>query len=127
LEAHVERAIEQSGNENLVGVRVMSSNQLKSEDLSIKTAGSNEVEAPQQFADDWVHHIGNRATIRIPTYGVLVRGIRTSTLNMDKFEEDRADLTGQQTVHPAGNAPTKTAFTITIEFTKPEDANGLRP
>lgn len=60
-------------------------------DLSIKTAGSNE-EALQQFAEDWVHRIGNRVTIRIPTYGVLVRGIRTSTLGMDKFEENREQI-----------------------------------
>lgn len=45
LKAHEERALAQSGNENLVNVKMVSSNQLKSGDLSIKTASSNEVEA----------------------------------------------------------------------------------
>lgn len=67
----------------------MSSNQLKSGDLTIKTAHSNEAEALQPFADDWIQRIGNRATVRIPTYSVLVHGMRTSTLDMDKFEENR--------------------------------------
>ncbi|KAF2245047.1 hypothetical protein BU26DRAFT_490157 [Trematosphaeria pertusa] len=79
LKAHVERAIEQSGNENITNTKIVSSNQLKSGDLSIKTANNNEAEALQQFADDWVHRIGNRATVRIPTYGVIVHGISNDT------------------------------------------------
>jgi hypothetical protein len=52
LKAHIERAIEQNGNENIVSVKIVSSNQLKSGDLSVKAATSTEVEALQQFADD---------------------------------------------------------------------------
>jgi predicted RNase H-like HicB family nuclease len=52
LKLHVQRAIEQSGNENIASVKIVSSNQLKSGDLSIKTASSSEVEALRQFADD---------------------------------------------------------------------------
>jgi hypothetical protein len=65
LNAHVERAIAQSGNEHINSIKVLSSNQLKSGDLSIRTATNKEVEALKQFADDWVHRIGNRATLRI--------------------------------------------------------------
>jgi tellurite resistance protein len=52
LKLHVQRAIEQSGNENIASVKTVSSNQLKSGDLSIKTASSSEVEALRQFAED---------------------------------------------------------------------------
>ncbi|KAI0573830.1 hypothetical protein Alg130_09943, partial [Pyrenophora tritici-repentis] len=45
LNAHVERAIAQSGNENIAHIKVLSSNQLKIGDLSIKTATSREVAA----------------------------------------------------------------------------------
>ena len=45
LKAHVERAIAQSGNENIISFKILSSNQLKSGDFSIKTATSNKVEA----------------------------------------------------------------------------------
>jgi hypothetical protein len=57
LKAHVERAIVQSANENIMHVKIVSANQLKSGDLSIKTATSNEVEALRQFTDDWTHRI----------------------------------------------------------------------
>ncbi|RII22698.1 hypothetical protein CUC08_Gglean013416 [Alternaria sp. MG1] len=52
LKMHVQRAIEQSGNKNIVNVKIVLSNQPKSGDLSIKTASSREVEALRQFADD---------------------------------------------------------------------------
>ena len=92
LKVHVERAIEQSGNENIASVKIVSSNQLKSGDLSIKTATSSEVEALRQFADDWAYRIGSGATVQIPTYGVLAHGIRTSTMDMDKFKENRIQI-----------------------------------
>lgn len=136
LKVHVEQAIEQSGNENIVHIKIVSSNQLKSGDLSIKTANSKEVEALQQFADDWVHRIGAQATVRIPTYGVIVHGIRTSTLDMEKFEENRAQILQdnkpfipQAEIKHIGwltrDAPTKAASSIIIEFTKAEDANKI--
>jgi hypothetical protein len=84
LNAHVERAIAQSGNENITSIKVLSSNQLRSGDLSI-----NEAEALKQFADDWVNRIGNRATIQITTYSIIAHSIRTSTMDIDQFEETR--------------------------------------
>jgi hypothetical protein len=45
LKARVERAIEQSGNENIANVKTVSSNELKSRDLSGKAATSTEAEA----------------------------------------------------------------------------------
>ncbi|KAJ4330450.1 hypothetical protein N0V95_010054 [Ascochyta clinopodiicola] len=136
LNAHVERAIAQSGNENISGIKVFSSNQLRSGDLSIRTATSNETEALKQFADDWVNRIGNRASIRVTTYGIIAHSILTSTIDMDRFEETRDQLlldnkpfTPQAEIKYIGwltrNAPTKAFSSITIEFSKPEDANKI--
>jgi hypothetical protein len=136
LKAHVERAIEQSGNENIANVKIVSSNQLKSGDLSVKAATSTEVEALRQFADDWALRIGNGASIQIPTYGVLAHGVRTNTMDMDKFEENRSQILQDNRpfipraeIRHIGwltrDAAAKTASTITIEFTKPEDANKI--
>ena len=72
LNAHIERAIAQSRNENISGIKVLSSNQLRSGDLSIKTATSNETEALKQFADDWVNRVDNRALIRIMSEGLAL-------------------------------------------------------
>ena len=136
LNAHVERAIAQSGNENIDSIKVLSSNQLRSGDLSIRTATSKEVEALKQFADDWVHRIGNRATLRITTYGIIAHGMRTSTIDMERFEETRDQLLldnkpfiPQAEIRYVGwltrNAPTKAASSVIIEFSKAEDANKI--
>ncbi|KAG9197704.1 hypothetical protein G6514_001131 [Epicoccum nigrum] len=136
LNAHVERAIAQSGNENITSIKVLSSNQLKSGDLSIKTATSNKAGALKQFADDWVNSIDNRAAIRITTYGIIAHSIRTSTIDMDRFEETREQILlankpfiPQAKIKYVGwltrNATTKAASSIVIEFSKPEDAKKI--
>ncbi|KAH7111337.1 hypothetical protein B0J11DRAFT_498685 [Dendryphion nanum] len=136
LKAYVEQAIEQSGNDNITSIKIVSSNQLKSGDLSIRTANNSETEALRQFADDWAHRIGSGATVRNPTYGVLAHGIRTNTLDMDKFEENRSQMLQdnrpfipQAEIKYIGwltrSAPNKSASTIIIEFARPEDANKI--
>jgi hypothetical protein len=92
LKLHVQHAIEQSSDKSIASVKIVSSNQLKSGDLSIKAASSSEVEALRQFADDWAHRIGDRTTVQIPTFGVPVYGIRTSTMDMSKLDEIRAQI-----------------------------------
>ena len=82
LKLHIQRAIERSGNENIANVKIVSSNQLKSGDPSIKTTSSSEVEALRQFADDWAHRVGSVTTVQTQTFGVLAHGIRTSTIDM---------------------------------------------
>ncbi|KXH36077.1 hypothetical protein CSAL01_13380 [Colletotrichum salicis] len=63
LKAHVDRAIEQSSNENIRKLKAVSANQLKSGDLSIKTATTKDIEILHQFAEDWENHIGNGAAV----------------------------------------------------------------
>ena len=136
LNAHVERAIQRSGNESLTGIKVMSSNQLKSGDLSIRATGSTEAQALRAHTSDWVHRIGAGASVRNPTYGVLAHGIRTSTMDMDKFEDVRDNiLQDNRPFIPKAEikhigwltrtAPSKSASSVVIEFTKAEDANKI--
>ncbi|PQE10727.1 reverse transcriptase protein [Rutstroemia sp. NJR-2017a WRK4] len=136
LQNHIDRAIEQSRNEYIERIRVALANQLKSGDLSIKTSSRNEAEALRQFANNWMSRIGRGASIRLPIYGVLVYGIRTSSMDMEKFEEIRAELLhDNRPFIPNADikyigwlsraALTKAASTIIIEFTNPEDANKI--
>jgi hypothetical protein len=136
LKSHIERALEQSQNEHIAHVKIMSSNQLKSRDLSLRTATTSETKALRQFADDWVCRVGNGANIRNPTYGVLAHGIRTSTMKMDNFEEIRENiLQDNRPFIPLAeikyvgwltrNAYSKSASSVIIEFTQPEDANKI--
>jgi hypothetical protein len=92
VKLHVQRAIEQSGHKNIASVKIVSPNQLKSRDLSTKTASINEVVALRQFADDWAHRIGSGTTVQISIFGVLTHGIRTSTMDMSKLDEIRAQI-----------------------------------
>jgi hypothetical protein len=136
LKAHVDRAIEQSGNEHIAGIKVASSNQLKSGDLSIKTTTTAECEALREFAENWEHRLGSNAVVRIPTYGVLAHGIRTSSINMDNFEQTRDDILQDNrpfipnaTIKYIGwltkTSVTKSASSIIIEFTRAQDANKI--
>jgi ribosomal protein L20 len=92
LKSHIKRALGQSQNEHIAHVKIMSSNQLKSRDLSLRTATTSETQALRQFADDWVSRVGNGAYVRNPTYGILAHGIRTSAMEMDKFEGIRDNI-----------------------------------
>jgi ribosomal protein L20 len=136
LKSHIERALEQSQNERSAHVKIMSSNQQKSGDLSLRKATSSETQALRQFADDWVTRVGNGAYVRNPTYGVLAHGIRTSTMEMDKFEEirnnilqDNRPFIPRAEIKYVGwltrNAASRSASSVIIEFTKPEDANKM--
>ncbi|KAI8395899.1 hypothetical protein FOFC_21429 [Fusarium oxysporum] len=134
LKSHVDLAIEQSSNEHIENIKVVSSNQLKSGDLSIKTATTADMVALRQFAEDWEQRIGNGATVRIPTYGVLVHGVRTSSMNMDNFElirdgilQDNKPFIPNAEIKYIGwltrSSSTKSASSVVVEFTRPEDAN----
>lgn len=43
------------------------------------------MEALCQFAEDWEYCIGNGATVWVSTYSVLAYGIRTNSMDMDRF------------------------------------------
>jgi hypothetical protein len=134
LQNHVDRAIEQSRNKHIERIRV--ANQLKSRDLSIKTSNKNEAEALRQFVNDWMNRIGRGTSIRLPTYGILAHGIRTSSMDIEKFDEIKAELLhDNRPFIPNADikyigwlsraALTKPASTIIVEFTNPEDANKI--
>ncbi|EXL90244.1 hypothetical protein FOIG_16485 [Fusarium odoratissimum NRRL 54006] len=115
-------------------IKVVSSNQLRSGDLSIKTATSSDMVALRQFAEDWEQRIGNGATVRIPTYGVLVYGVCTSSMDMDNFElirdgllQDNKPFIPTAEIKYIGwltrSSSSKSASSVVVEFTRPEDAN----
>jgi hypothetical protein len=134
LKSHVDLAIAQSSNEHIEKIKVVSSNQLRSGDLSIKTATSSDMVALRQFAEDWEQRIGHGATVRIPTYGVLVHGVRTSSMDMDNFElirdgllQDNKPFIPTAEIKYIGwltrSSSSKSASSVVVEFTRPEDAN----
>ncbi|KAG7433190.1 hypothetical protein Forpi1262_v007115 [Fusarium oxysporum f. sp. raphani] len=136
LKSHVDRAIEQSGNEHIENIKTVSTNQLKSGDLSIKTATTTEIEVLRQFAEDWEHRLGNGAAVRIPTHGVLVHGIRTSSMDVSGLEDTRDSILQENRPFiPSAEikyigwltrkSTAKAASSIIVEFTRPQDANKI--
>jgi hypothetical protein len=136
LKAHIERALTQSENEHVSNIKIMSTNQLKSGDLSIRTSTNSEMQALRTFTEDWTHRIGLGASVHNPTFGVLVHGIRTNTMDMAKVDEIKANiLLENRPFLPnadikyigwlRGKTPVKAMTSIIIEFSKPEDANKI--
>ena len=136
LKAHIERAVAQSGNERIKDTKIMSSGQLKSGDLSIQTATNSEAQALRETAATWANLVGNGASVRSPTYGVIAHGIRTCSMDMDKFERikdcimaDNRPFIPKADIRYIGwltrSAPNKAASSIIIEFSQPDDANKI--
>lgn len=44
------------------------------------------------FIEDWIYRISLSATVRNLTYGVLIHEIRTSIMDMEKFEEIKENI-----------------------------------
>ncbi|KJK73496.1 hypothetical protein H634G_11258 [Metarhizium anisopliae BRIP 53293] len=134
-EQEVERAIREASPLKAPGPDSIPNKALHG-DLSIKTASAGDMEALRQFAEDWEHRLGNGATVRIPTYGVLVHGIRTNSMDVSRFEDIRDDILQENRpfIPNAGikyigwltrTSAAKTASSVIIEFTRSQDANKI--
>ncbi|PVH72624.1 hypothetical protein DL98DRAFT_595844 [Cadophora sp. DSE1049] len=102
----------------------------QSGDLSIKITNVEEAEA-----DDWSGRIGNGASVRVPTYGIIAHGIRTRSMDMAKFEEIKEELLlDNKPFIPLADikyigwlsrsATTKSASSIIIEFVRTHHVHG---
>jgi hypothetical protein len=60
--------------------------------LSIKTIDITEAEILRQFANDWAPRIGKSASIRTLTYGVIAHGVRTSSMDIKKFDQIKTEI-----------------------------------
>jgi hypothetical protein len=128
--------VERSENKYIKGIKVVSANQLKSGDFSVKTAITKNMETLRQFAGNWAHHVGNRTSVQMPTYGIIAYGICTSFINTKKFEKTRnklfmnnklfmpnAKIKFIKWLSKAYNQ--KSAIFVIIEFIIPKDANRI--
>ncbi|KAK7414308.1 hypothetical protein QQX98_006825 [Neonectria punicea] len=120
LKAHVDRAIEQSSNENIDKLRAVSANQLKSGDLSIKTATTADIEALRQFAEDWESRIGNGATLN--GHGSF------ADLQVELLRDNKPFIPTAEIKHMSWltrSSANKSASSVIVEFLKAEDANKI--
>ncbi|PPJ61057.1 hypothetical protein CBER1_07390 [Cercospora berteroae] len=136
LKSHVDRALEQSTNQQIAEIKIMSANQLKSGDLVVRTASVSETQILQQHSEEWARRVGEGASVRVPAYGVIVHSIRTHSIDMDKFTDNRDEILHENRpfipraeIKYIGwltrSGAKKSTTSIIIEFARPEDANKI--
>jgi hypothetical protein len=116
-------------------IKVVAAHQLKSGDIQIFT--SSTAEATRLKEDKgWLRGLGENAEVIVPTYGVIVHGIHTSSINIkDQKATIQQMLADNYTVIPHAKisyigwltkeATSKRASSIVVEFTEPEMANAI--
>ena len=116
-------------------VKIVAAHQLKSGDIQIFT--STTTEASQLRKDKgWISGLGDHAELIVPTYGVIVHGISTSSINIkDQKATIQQILADNYTVIPHAEisyvgwltkeSTLKRASSMVVEFIDPEKANAI--
>lgn len=116
-------------------VKVVAAYQLKSGDIQIFT--STTAEAIQLKENKgWIRGLGEQAELIVPTYGVIVHGISTNSINIkDQKATIQQILADNYTVIPSTEisyvgwltkeSTLKRASSIVVEFIDPEMANAI--
>ena len=113
----------------------MAAHQLKSGDLQIFMSTSAEAQQLKQNTG-WLKGLGDQAEVVVPTYGVIVHGVSTKSINIkDQKATIQQMLADNYTVIPDARisyvgwltreGPLKRASSIVVEFTAPEMANAV--
>lgn len=133
LRQQIEASIRNS--EATKGVKIVAAHQLKSGDIQIYTASTAEAEKLREHRG-WIRGLGEHAELIVPTYGVIVHGISTNSINIkDQTATIQQMLADNHTVIPKAEisfvgwltkeSPLKRASSIVVEFTNPEMANAI--
>ncbi|KAJ9137654.1 Endonuclease/exonuclease/phosphatase [Pleurostoma richardsiae] len=123
------------GNAATKTAKIVAAHQLKSGDIQIFTSTTAEATQLKQNKG-WLGGLGEHAEVIVPTYGVIVHGISTSSINMkDQKATIQQMLADNYTVIPRADishigwltkeATLKRASSIVVEFTDPEMANAV--
>ena len=134
LKDRINNAIRASGNSAIHPIRVISAKQLKSGDIATHTSKPEQATKLLAHADDWVKCLGSGAHAIVPTFGVIVHGIRTKTIDLGnpslvakQIRSENAGTIPNASITYVGwltkAASTKTASSLVEEFTRAEDAN----
>ena len=116
-------------------ITVIAAHQLKSGDIGLITSTTIET-AQLKEHQEWLKGLGQRAEVIVPTYGVIVHGVSTSSINTkDQSATIQQILADNHTVIPDAKiayvgwltreATHKRSSSIVIEFTDPEMANAI--
>ncbi|KAM0742772.1 hypothetical protein ACQRIT_002949 [Beauveria bassiana] len=124
-----------SNNAATKSVKVVAAHQLKSGDIHIFTSTTAEATQLKQNKE-WISGLGARAELIVPTYGVIVHGIPTSSINIkdqkatiDQMLADNHTVIAGAKISYIGwltkEGNLKRASSIVVEFTDPAMANAV--
>lgn len=116
-------------------IKVVAAYQLKSGDTQIFTSTTTEARQLKEHKG-WLKGLGEQAELIMPTYGVIVHGISTNSINIkDQKATIQHMLADNYTVIPRAEityvgwltkeASLKRASSIVVEFADPEMANAI--
>jgi hypothetical protein len=116
-------------------IQIIAAHQLKSGDVQIFTSTTTEATQLKQNTE-WLAGLGERAELITPTFGVIVHGIATNSINVkDQKASIQQMLADNHTVIPHAQiayvgwltkeATLKRASSIVVEFKDPEMANAV--
>ena len=129
----VETAIHDNTETRLV--KIVAAHQLKSGDVQIYTSSIAEATKLKENRG-WIRGLGEHADLIVPTYGVIVHGISTNSINIkDQKATIQQIIADNYTVIPkteisyvgwlTKESPLKRASSVVVEFTDPEMANAI--
>ena len=116
-------------------VKIVAAHQLKSGDVQIYTSSIAEATKLKENRS-WIRGLGEHAELVVPTYGVIVHGISTNSINIkDQKATIQQIIADNYTVIPKAEisyvgwltkeSPLKRASSVVVEFTDPEMANAI--
>ncbi|OKL55294.1 hypothetical protein UA08_09424 [Talaromyces atroroseus] len=133
----IRQKVESSIRDNMATrlVKVVAAHQLKSGDIQIFTSTTAEATQLKQNKG-WIKGLGEHAELVVATYGVIVHGIPTNSINIkDQKATIQRIIADNYTVIPNAEishigwltkeATLKRASSIVVEFTDPEIANAI--
>ncbi|KAK8097336.1 hypothetical protein PG999_013280 [Apiospora kogelbergensis] len=118
------------------GIEVDSAVFLKSGDIQVYTTFVAQAKALIEYADQWVKFVGSKAKVVVPTFGVVIHGLPTSTFSQNQLPEKaqqlkalNAGLIQDSTITYMGwltkEGATKPISSLVVEFSHPGPANKL--
>lgn len=133
IRQHIQTTVRE--NHNTRSVKIIAAHQLKSGDIQIYTSTTAEAERLNGHTG-WLKGLGERAELIVPTYGVIVHGVATKSIDIkDQKAVIQRMIADNYTVIPRAEisyvgwltkeSTLKRASSIVVEFTDPEMANAI--
>ncbi|EKG09471.1 Zinc finger CCHC-type protein [Macrophomina phaseolina MS6] len=134
LKERINRALKPQTDPEVNKIQVVAAKQLRSGDIAVYTRNQQEKEILQENAHGWVETFGGSARIVTQTYGVIVHGVHTKSIDPSDMENatkllqaENKPLLPNAEIRYVGwltkSSANKRASSLVVEFSRPEDAN----